>query len=1038
MEGKIRSISEAVSFAMNGDNDGYNYLYEKTWKNKYYVALKYMKNDEDAADVLQDAYMKAFQNLSMLNDPAKFEGWLGMIVANTAKNKLRVKNPVLFSEMDQDNGEGDIVEFQDLLIEERADFNPEERYSKVETAELVNELLGSLPEDQKICMIMFYLEGQSLEEIATALECSKNTVASRLNYGRKKIKAKGEELEKRGYKLYGVSPIVLLALLLRAERHTSLYGAAAATTAAAGTTAAVSTAEGTAAAGSAVSGTAVGSTVSGASRSAVGDLTAGELIDSIAAGQAGSVISGATAGGAATTAGTVVGATVAGGTVAGMVAGEVIDGVVAAQTGASTAAASEMGGAIAGEGAGSAVAGGSAQAGAGTVGSSISQSGAGAVGNMSAQAGASVQANSAAGATNGATAGGAIGSGSAAGGSSSSSIAGKAVGETVKKGASGAAKKGFLSTVAGKTVAAIAGVAVVGGLVAGTIVLTNKDKDKDKEELTTVVTEVVSTEDVTEIGSTDVTTEVISSEEPTTEVVVRTDEEILQAYLEEKLIPEDGKYGGIFDPRNEYYMSGSAQNVVMVTSIGYDETNDKLTFEYSERKVSDSDAQDSAVDYPEKNNPDYSKLYAAEILDTDMDGKQELLVIYKLSDNDSIYADVYTVSDDKNVEINKDKDGNAQEKISIFRYNVEGFDQFIGVYLMTQDGRVKLVIKQITNISNGTDAFFDYGPIPATDNAKFTVITVDDMKKEKELKYENFNPFGDVTYYLLDNNGNEISQGTFEQTAFASEPDDNFEMTWMYDTNVHYYYVGIPKTEFLQSIGFFGDDVKLIWAVRSINDLQRKYLFHSNKEGTEESSTENTENITEDTVTDTTEAGTEASSGSGLVVGDKSTYVDNLEDTGWCQAYLDKLGSDFKKDFYFVYESGSTNNITLRDDTEFKYDLVFINDDQIPEMVISGKNDLGEIYISVFAFQGDDMTAKKIGTSMFQYRRSVDYVPFKNIISSGYFSTLGESETECYGMTEDGTNLVRVEKVDFGGMKNLSGTMDKDEIEELLTQIQAK
>lgn len=536
MEGKIRSISEAVSFAMNGDNDGYNYLYEKTWKNKYYVALKYMKNDEDAADVLQDAYMRAFQNLSMLNDPAKFEGWLGMIVANTAKNKLRAKNPVLFSEMDQDNGEGDIVEFQDLLVEERADFNPEERYSKVETAELVNELLGSLPEDQKICMIMFYLEGQSLEEIATALECSKNTVASRLNYGRKKIKAKGEELEKRGYKLYGVSPIVLLVLLLRAERHTSLYGAAAATTAAAGTTAAVSTAEGTAAAGSAVSGTAVGSTVGGVAGSTVGDLTAGELIDSIAAGQAGSVISGATAGGAATTAGTVVGATVAGGTVAGMVAGEVIDGVVAAQTGAAEAAAAEMGGAIAGEGAGSAVgtvAGESAQAGAGIVGSSISQSGAGAIGNMSAQAGASVQAGSAAGATNGATAGGAIGSGSAAGGSSSSSIAGKAVGETVKKGASGAAKKGFLSTVAGKTVAAIAGVAVVGGLVAGTIVLTNKDKDKDREELTTVVTEVVSTEDVTEIGSTDVTAEVVSSEEPTTEVAGNILSEDCQAVIDD-------------------------------------------------------------------------------------------------------------------------------------------------------------------------------------------------------------------------------------------------------------------------------------------------------------------------------------------------------------------------------------------------------------------------------------------------------------------------------------------------------------------------
>ena len=106
------NISEAVQSAIAGNNDAFTYLYDRTYKNKYYVALKYMKNEDAAADVLQDAYMRAFQNLNMLRDYSRFDSWLGMIVANTAKNYLKKKNPVLFSEMDHDNGEGEVVECQ--------------------------------------------------------------------------------------------------------------------------------------------------------------------------------------------------------------------------------------------------------------------------------------------------------------------------------------------------------------------------------------------------------------------------------------------------------------------------------------------------------------------------------------------------------------------------------------------------------------------------------------------------------------------------------------------------------------------------------------------------------------------------------------------------------------------------------------------------------------------------------------------------------------------------------------------------------------
>ena len=211
------NITAAVAAAKSGNNDGFTYLYNSTYQKSYYTAVKYMKNDDAAADVVQEAYMRAFQNISMLQEDGKFSGWMGMIVANTAKNHLKKKNPVLFSEMDIENGEDAAIEFQDTIMDERTDFRPEEHYSKVEISELVNELLNSLPEEQRMCMIMYYLDGLSIEEIASALECNKNTVTSRLNYGRKKIKAKGDELEKRGYKLYSVSPVVLLTLLLSSE-----------------------------------------------------------------------------------------------------------------------------------------------------------------------------------------------------------------------------------------------------------------------------------------------------------------------------------------------------------------------------------------------------------------------------------------------------------------------------------------------------------------------------------------------------------------------------------------------------------------------------------------------------------------------------------------------------------------------------------------------------------------------------------------------------------------------------------------------------
>lgn len=210
--------TNAVHLAQEGKEEGFQYLYESTYKSKYYLAVKYMKNEDAAQDVLQDAYFRAFSKLDTLENPETFPAWLGMIVANTAKNALKKKDPLLFTDISTDANE---EPFAYEVPEESPDYQPETAYSRKETQLLVRELIDSLSEEQRICILMFEIEGIPIKDIAAALQCSENTVKSRLNYGRKNIKKKAEALEKKGYKLYGLSPLPLLLWMLRTEQAQS-------------------------------------------------------------------------------------------------------------------------------------------------------------------------------------------------------------------------------------------------------------------------------------------------------------------------------------------------------------------------------------------------------------------------------------------------------------------------------------------------------------------------------------------------------------------------------------------------------------------------------------------------------------------------------------------------------------------------------------------------------------------------------------------------------------------------------------------------
>ena len=202
---------ELIHRAANGDQGAIAELYELTYSSVY-KTIKSMIADEDTVlDIVQDSYIKGFQSLAQLDTPENFRAWMKRIAINKAKDYMKKKKPILFTDLA--NEEGEEVDFRDECLEHC----PEEILAHKEAVRLMNDILSTLSEEQRLVIGMFYYEEMSVREIAETLECSENTVKSRLNYGRKKVEVKVKELEKKGIKLYSLAPLPFLLWLFRMD-----------------------------------------------------------------------------------------------------------------------------------------------------------------------------------------------------------------------------------------------------------------------------------------------------------------------------------------------------------------------------------------------------------------------------------------------------------------------------------------------------------------------------------------------------------------------------------------------------------------------------------------------------------------------------------------------------------------------------------------------------------------------------------------------------------------------------------------------------
>lgn len=198
-------ISNLVKEIQNGNEKAFDELYKLTNQRAYYVALEFVKKDEDAQDILQESYVKALSKIRELDKPESFQSWLNQIVANKSKDFLKKKKSMLF--------EAEENEVFEVLPDEDLNFRPESSLDQSELQRTVMEVLDELNEEKRACVLMMYFEELSVSEIAQTLEIPEGTVKTRLFSARKDLK---EKFSKRGItSAYSVAPIGVVLWAMR-------------------------------------------------------------------------------------------------------------------------------------------------------------------------------------------------------------------------------------------------------------------------------------------------------------------------------------------------------------------------------------------------------------------------------------------------------------------------------------------------------------------------------------------------------------------------------------------------------------------------------------------------------------------------------------------------------------------------------------------------------------------------------------------------------------------------------------------------------
>jgi RNA polymerase sigma-70 factor, ECF subfamily len=185
-----RDESHLISEAKAGNYAAFEELVNRYEKKIYRLGMNITGNREDAEDVLQEAFLKAFEHLPDFREDSRFYTWIVRIAVNEALMKLRKRRSnreVPMESSEDENGEVVVREFADWKP------NPEQEFAQVELERILQSAANSLPPGFRTVFYLRDVEGLSTEETAEVLNLSVGAVKARLFRARLRLR---EELSK--------------------------------------------------------------------------------------------------------------------------------------------------------------------------------------------------------------------------------------------------------------------------------------------------------------------------------------------------------------------------------------------------------------------------------------------------------------------------------------------------------------------------------------------------------------------------------------------------------------------------------------------------------------------------------------------------------------------------------------------------------------------------------------------------------------------------------------------------------------------------
>ena len=177
------SDEQLVKAAKKGDMVAFEELVARHRDKIYARAFSMMRNEDEAVDLSQEAWVKAWQRLKQFQGESSFGTWMTRIVINLCLDQLRRRKRQRTESIEEKSEESGGVERQMPVVT----VNPTERLERGELRKKIDQALGQLSYEHRTVLVLHEFEEMEYKEIAKTMECSIGTVMSRLFYARRKM-----------------------------------------------------------------------------------------------------------------------------------------------------------------------------------------------------------------------------------------------------------------------------------------------------------------------------------------------------------------------------------------------------------------------------------------------------------------------------------------------------------------------------------------------------------------------------------------------------------------------------------------------------------------------------------------------------------------------------------------------------------------------------------------------------------------------------------------------------------------------------------